>query len=226
MLADHKATLEMLGRQVDRLEGELEELRHEAAQGGPGQGAAYRLRVLEDRIHTLELGTAARQPVAPAVEGPREAPSPPPSEAERPKPPESAALPEPAVPPPPSVEEQDYRLALQAMERGSYDEAIRGFRGFRDGHPRSPMADDALFWVGEAYYSQGKYYEAILAYNDVLREYGTSDKAPAALLKQASAFSKLGSKIDARVTLKTLIRRYPDTPEAEEARKSLQMMGG
>ena len=52
-----------------------------------------------------------------------------------------------------------------------------------------------------------------------------SDRVPAALLRQASAFAELGDKIDARVILQKLVSEHPQSPEAAKAKKQLLALG-
>lgn len=234
LVADQKAALEDTRRQVEKVRGEVEEIRHHleraARRAAPSSQPAQspQLKALEERVTTLERWFAWRTESPSPLTGEKGA------ELPQPVPPEEKAVPaakgvsreEAALALEPLAAQEEYRAALRAMREQQFDKAIQAFRSFAQKYPRSEMADDARYWIGECYYAQRKYYEAILAYNDVLRDYEHGDRVPAALLRQASAFTELGNKIDARVTLQTLIRRYPGTPEAEEAKKTLQTLGG
>ena len=56
--------------------------------------------------------------------------------------------------------------------------------------------------------------------------YGSGDRAPAALLRQAEAFRIVGDKVDARLSLQKVINRYPGTGEAAKASRMLSEIGG
>ena len=63
-----------------------------------------------------------------------------------------------------------------------------------------------------------------IAYNEVLVGSPKSDRVPAALLRQASAFAELGDKIDARLILQKLIQEHPSTPEAAREIRALTVL--
>jgi tol-pal system protein YbgF len=81
---------------------------------------------------------------------------------------------------------------------------------------------NALYWIGEAYYGEKKYEEAILQFQDVISKYPKHPKAPAAMLKQALAFNALGDGENARTTMQKLTEEYPDSSQAPAAKKYLE----
>ena len=104
-------------------------------------------------------------------------------------------------------------------------QAVQTLRGLVNKNPKNEVVPYAQYWIGEAYFSQGKYNESILAYNEVLVGWPKSDRVPAALLRQASAFAELGDKIDARLILQKLISEHPASPEAARAKRQLLALG-
>ena len=100
----------------------------------------------------------------------------------------------------------------------------RAISAVTTGAPYSRFAA-SQYWIGESYYSQGKYNEAILAYNEILVAWPKSERVPAALLRQATAFASMGDKIDARLILQKLIADHPGTQEAELAKNQLRALG-
>jgi tol-pal system protein YbgF len=146
--------------------------------------------------------------------------------------------PSPAAPPPaaapPSVnlqedyaqgEDGDYRTGLESYQRGDYGRAVQSLRRFVGKNPTSEAVPTAQYWIGESYFSQGKFNEAILAYNEILVAWPKSGRVPAALLRQATAFANLGDKIDARLILQKLISDHPGSQEAEQAKAQLRSLG-
>ena len=118
-----------------------------------------------------------------------------------------------------------------------YDQAlgfIRTDQRFKDGqilleefvskYPQHQLYVNALYWIGESYYGDKEYEMAILQFQDVISKYGQHPKAPAAMLKQALAFNALGDAQNAGTTMNKLIAEYPDTPQAESAKKFLEKM--
>jgi len=121
---------------------------------------------------------------------------------------------------PPSAP-QEYRDGIEFLRRGDNGGAIQKLREFVRKSPKSEYADDAQYWIGEAYFANRDYNRAILEFNEVLLRYPKGDKVPAALLRQALAFAELGDKVDARLVLQKLVSEHGDSPEAEKGRQKL-----
>lgn len=119
-----------------------------------------------------------------------------------------------------------YDSATRQMAGGDYDEAIQSYRNFLHENAASPYADDAQFWIGESYFRKGQYHRAIIEFNQVSINYGSGDRAPSALLRQAEAFRIVGDRVDARLSLQKVINKYPGTGEAAKASKMLTEIGG
>ena len=121
-------------------------------------------------------------------------------------------------------EEADYRAGLEAYQAGAYPRAVQSLRNYVNRNRGSGLAPYAHYWIGEAYFAQGKYYDAILAYNEIPTSWPDNDRVPAAKLRQAEAFAASGDVQDARIYLKELIEKYPGTPEAAEAQQRLRSL--
>lgn len=120
----------------------------------------------------------------------------------------------------------EYQEGLQSYARGDYQRSVQSLRNYVSRNPRDPLVPVAQYWIGEAYFSQGKYNESILAFNEILVTWPDSDRKPAALLRQADAFARTGDKIDARMILQKLIEDHPGSQEAAEAKEQLRALGG
>ena len=118
-------------------------------------------------------------------------------------------------------EDELYKVSMQAYARKEMDTALEGFQTFLKKFPGSDKADNARFWIGEIYFSEKWYEKAILEYEDVIKSYPKGNKVPAAYLKQGISFSKLGEKANARLILKTLIKKFPDSKEARIAKRMI-----
>lgn len=115
-----------------------------------------------------------------------------------------------------------YEKTLGYYWDGRYDEAIAGFNEFLTSYPKSDLADNAYFWIGECHRAAEEYEEAILAYQKVINDYPRGNKVPAAMLHQALAFEKIDDKTTATLVYKKLLRKFPKTREAEIAKKRLE----
>ena len=118
-------------------------------------------------------------------------------------------------------ESKIYERTIEYYKDGRYDEAIAGFKNFVRSYPRSDLADNAHFWIGECHRAVEKYEEAILAYQRVINDYPKGNKVPSAMLHQAIAYEKINDKTAANLVFKRLVKRFPTTKEAEIARKRL-----
>ncbi len=84
-------------------------------------------------------------------------------------------------------------------------------RGFLAAYPASPLASNAQYWLGEAYYVTREYDEAITAFRKVATDWPDSRKAPDALVKIGFTQAALGRNAEARATLEDVMRRFPGT---------------
>lgn len=135
------------------------------------------------------------------------------------------------TPPPPVVEkgpvspeERLYELTLALYREGKYAEAISGFMNFLKKYPKSELADNAQFWIGESYMSLKQYEQAILAFQKVIKEFPKGNKVPNAMLRQALAFYEIKDKISSKILLKKIIKKYPKSSEAQIAKTRLKKM--
>jgi tol-pal system protein YbgF len=99
--------------------------------------------------------------------------------------------------------------------------ALTGFRDFLSRYPSSELADNARYGVGECFFAQSKFDSAAVEYSRVATDYPDGDKVPAALYKLALSEDKLGKTDAAKKTFQDLIKRFPDSGEAQLARDRL-----
>lgn len=123
-----------------------------------------------------------------------------------------------------SSEDQLYNETLGTFQEGNYWDAVDGFKSFIKKYPKSDLADNAQFWIGESYMSLKKYKQAILAYQEVIKKYPKGNKVPNAMLRQALAFYEIKDKISARLLFKKIIKKYPNSSEAKIAKTKLNIL--
>ena len=115
-----------------------------------------------------------------------------------------------------------YRDAYETLQKGDMEGARRKFEAFLKQYPNTELSDNAQFWIGETYYLRKDYERAILEYEKAIVKYPEGDKIPAALFKQALAFLELGDRTTAKNLLKRVIEKYPQSDQAETAKKKLE----
>lgn len=123
---------------------------------------------------------------------------------------------------PSSVEQAVYSQAFDALKAGSYSVAITGFKDFLTHYPASPLAENAQYWLGEAYYVNHDYTPAAGAFRSVLSKWPNSRKAPDALLKLGFTQYEQAQYPAARATLTDVTRRFPGSDAAKLAAERLR----
>ena len=179
--------------------------------GDPAPPAAARAR------EPASLPAPARLPVA-------SAPVPPlPSAARRAHTtaarPAAAAAAAAAAPADPQSMYREYYAALRA---GNHAFAIAGFRAFLERFPDHDYADNAQYWLGEAYYDQRDYRSALAEFRRVLERYPDGNKVPDALLKVGYCYLALGELGPGRDVLEQLVDIHPRSDAAALAARRLE----
>jgi tol-pal system protein YbgF len=121
--------------------------------------------------------------------------------------------------------EKLYQSAYIDYTKGNFDLAIMGFRQYLEKYPAGILADSAQYLIGECFFSQHKYDQAIEEFKKVSLSFAQSKKIPPAKLKIALALELLDKKEEARLLLGEIMTQYPDSPEAKIAnnkKKELQ----
>jgi tol-pal system protein YbgF len=129
----------------------------------------------------------------------------------------SAAAAAAAANAPSSTEQAIYSQAYDALKAGSYSIAITGFKDFLTTYPTSPLAENAQYWLGEAYYVNHDYDAAAGAFRTQLKKWPESRKAPDALLKLGYTQYAQKQYPAAKATLTEVTRKYPGTDTAKLA---------
>jgi tol-pal system protein YbgF len=114
-----------------------------------------------------------------------------------------------------------YDSSLAQYNEKQYSEAMSGFKGFLEQYPKSDLADNAQFWIGECFMSLNQYEDAIVAFQEVIEKYPKGNKVPNAMLRQAIAFLEINDKKASKALLSQLIKKYPKSSEAKVAKKKL-----
>ena len=123
------------------------------------------------------------------------------------------------VPPTP---DSVYMKGLVTFKDGDMPAAREIFTKFLEQYPQHDLAANAHYWIGETHYSEKSYEPAILAFQDVIKNYPTKDKVPAAMLKQAMAFNAINDTKSAKYVLKKLGETFPKSDEATKAKELLK----
>jgi tol-pal system protein YbgF len=115
-----------------------------------------------------------------------------------------------------------YDASYLDITKGNYDLALAGFGEFLKRFPKHDLADNAQYWMGQGYYAQKKYDQALAEFEKVVGNYPGKDKEPAALFKIGLCHQELGDKAKARQYWQLLAKKFPKSPEAALAKDKLK----
>jgi tol-pal system protein YbgF len=127
----------------------------------------------------------------------------------------------PAVPP----ADELYKTALGDYMAAKYALASSEFGDVVKNYPDNPLSGNSYYYQAEIDYRGGRYAAAITGYDSVLEKYSDSNKVPVAHLHKGMALVALNQKDAGVRELRTLIQRFPNSPEAMQARSKLSGMG-
>ncbi|HUS33561.1 MAG TPA: tol-pal system protein YbgF [Kofleriaceae bacterium] len=116
----------------------------------------------------------------------------------------------------------DYRAAVELVKAGKTEDAVAALRTFLKSYPRNDYADNAQYWLGEAFYAQKDYPHALVEFRATIETYPRGNKVPDALLKVGYCYGALGQADKARAVLEQVVNLYPKTEPAALASKRLE----
>jgi tol-pal system protein YbgF len=115
-----------------------------------------------------------------------------------------------------------YALGRQKLDAGQTQRARELFTEFLQKFPRDELAANAQYWLGETWYSERKWNDAIGEFQKVLKEYKQSDKVPDALLKIGMAFQAQKDCQNALLFFEELQQGHKSAPAAKTAKEHIQ----
>jgi len=132
-----------------------------------------------------------------------------------------------ATMPPGSAPSADllYSNGLRDLNGKKYDLAAQEFSDYLKYYGTTDLASNAQFYLGEIFYAQQQYDQAIDAYGKVIDNYPKSFKLAPAHLKRALALISLGEKTSGVSELRMVVKTYPGTDEERRAKAKLQELG-
>ncbi len=209
-------TVEDLRSEVARMRGEVEVINHdyrtfEIASLGTQGDVDGRLLYLETRVSAIEKALGIRPP--PRAESAAMALAVEPGTSAPPTQPDTS----PEAPAELTAEEV-FGLIAENLEAGNAAAARAVAKGFIAENPAHDRAGEAYYRIAESYQNEGEFKQAAAAVQDVLDKAGTSTWAPWSLLRQGECFEGLGRPSDAKIFFCDVIKKYPRSKAAKEAK--------
>lgn len=113
---------------------------------------------------------------------------------------------------------QLYDQATTDLTQGRYAMALTGYREYLRRFPDTDLADNAQYGAGECFFAQARFDSALVEYSRVGERWSGGDRAPAALYKVGLCQERLGRKDESKKTFEDLVKRFPQSGEAQLAR--------
>jgi tol-pal system protein YbgF len=118
-----------------------------------------------------------------------------------------------------------YSNGLRDLNGKKYDLSAQEFGDYLKYYGNTDLASNAQFYLGEIFFAQQQYDQAIDAYSKVIDNYPKSFKLAPAHLKRALALINLGEKTSGVSELRMVVKSYPGTDEEKRAKAKLQELG-
>jgi tol-pal system protein YbgF len=222
MQASSGARLDTMSTQIQGISDNLQETL--ARMGKLNQQLADAQNAIQG-IDAKLASSAPPPPAAPPIAGAPGAPGA--ALAPSGLPPASGAPAAAATLPPGSAPSADllYSNGLRDLNGKKYDLAAQEFSDYLKYYGTTDLASNAQFYLGEIFFAQQQYDQAIDAYGKVIDNYPKSFKLAPAHLKRALALISLGEKTSGVSELRMVVKTYPGTDEERRAKSKLQELG-
>ncbi len=123
-----------------------------------------------------------------------------------------------------SIESKNFEFAFAHLEQNQFANAWRALEELSSVNLSNTWKAKLLFWKAICFEAMREEKKAISLYNELQANYHKEERAPVALLRQASLFLRLNEKDLSKLTLQKLVKEYPRSKEAVQAQARLKEM--
>lgn len=116
----------------------------------------------------------------------------------------------------------DYDAAFALMKQRKLNEAAVKFKAFLQTYPKSDLAVNGYYWLGQIYYNQGNLEEARKAFTIVVNQYPDHQKTPDSTYKLGVVLHRLGDSAKAKSMLQSVVKKNSESASARFAAKYLK----
>lgn len=107
------------------------------------------------------------------------------------------------------AEKRDFDLAFALFRAGDFVKSQKALFDFIQRYPGSGYSPSALYWLGNAQYSNRDYKEAIINFRSMISKNPDHMRAPEAMLSIANCQLEMKDPKSAKKTLEDLMKAYP-----------------
>ena len=111
-------------------------------------------------------------------------------------------------------EKRDYDAAFALFRAGDFSKSQKAFFEFIQRFPASGYSPSALYWLGNAQYSNRDYKEAIINFRSMIAKTPDHLRAPEAMLSISNCQMEMKDPKAARKTIEDLMKAYPKSEAA------------
>ena len=127
----------------------------------------------------------------------------------------------------PSLEEYGlFYMADGEMQRGQSTQAVQTYDRLLRKYPESVLSAQATYQKADALVQSGDYKTAVIVFDEFVTRFPNDSNTAKALLRLADCAVRLGDSIRAVWALQQVWFFHADSPEAPEAQKRLEQLGG
>ena len=101
-----------------------------------------------------------------------------------------------------------YKSAFGYLRKREFQKAELALKEFLTTHPDDPLVPNAMYWLGETYYTRGKYEDAAEIFISGYEQHSKSSKTPDNLLKLGLSLLKLERRADACIALRSYYQNF------------------
>lgn len=124
----------------------------------------------------------------------------------------------------PPEEARQHDEAMKLMKAADYERAAAALAAFARRYPGSEVLPSVRFWLGNAYYAQKNFGEALNVFRAFVTASPDHPRAPAAWLAIANCHVELKNLAAARKALEDAMRLYPNHEAAATAKERLALL--
>ena len=110
-----------------------------------------------------------------------------------------------------------YDSALKAFNARKYDAAAKGFKSVIESGSNADLTSRAKYWLGESYFAQKKYKDALPLFQETLKHKNSEKKADAQFMI-AQTYERLGDKAKAKAAYEKVVKDYPMSKNVKRAK--------